>query len=302
MSATADLVLERRRIRRRLAFWRILAIVAIVAAIVALIPQTGGKSSRDHVALMRIQGVIVEDPRRDEMLEELAESTRAKALVLHINSPGGTVAASEALYEHLRRVAQQMPVVAVMSEAAASGGYIAALSADHIVARGSTLTGSIGVVAEIPNVAGLMEMLGIGVTRVKSAPLKAEPSLTQVPSEEALAVQRGLIADSYDWFKGLVAERRRLDRAVVDTIGDGRVFTGRQAVANGLIDALGGEREARAWLADQRGIDSELTAMDYDWTESPAPWPLSLLREGLAAWLPQQPALGPGPRLYAVIQ
>jgi protease-4 len=302
MSATADLIIERRRVRRRLALWRIVAIVAIVVAVVAWLPQAYGTATRDHVARLRLDGVILDDPERESMLLELSENDHVKAVIFHINSPGGTVAASEALYENLRRIAKDRPVVAVMSEAAASGGYIAALSADHIIARGGTLTGSIGVVTQIPNLAGLMEMLGVGVTRVKSAPLKAEPSLIEPPGEAALEVQRTLIADSYAWFKNLVGERRGLDAAALETVADGRVFTGRQALANGLIDALGGEEVARDWLLSRHGIDAELPAVDYDWTESPLPWPASLFRDSMAAWLPPSPVLPAGPRLYAVIQ
>lgn len=302
MSATADLVLERRRIRRRLAFWRILAIVAVVAAIIALIPYAGGAGHGDHIARLRVDGMILDDLRRDEMLGKIAEDQRVKAVILHINSPGGTVAASEALYENLRRIGESRPIVAVMSEAAASGGYVAALSADHIIARGNTLTGSIGVIAEIPNLEGLMEMLGVGVTRVKSAPLKAEPSFTETPSEAALEAERVLIADSFAWFKQLVADRRGFDVATLEAVADGRVFTGRQAVANGLIDSLGGEPAARDWLSKERGIDAEMEAVDYDWNESDVPWPASVFRDSLAGWLSPRPALHPGPRLYAVIQ
>jgi protease-4 len=246
--------------------------------------------------------MIVDDPEREEMLRSLAEKDHVKAIILYINSPGGTVAASEALYENMRRVSEGRPVVAVMSEAAASGGYIAALSADYIIARGNTLTGSIGVIAEIPNISGLMDKLGVGVTRVKSAPLKAEPSFTEPPSEAALEVQRALIADSYAWFRNLVAERRGLDRVALDAVADGRVFTGRQALANGLIDALGGESSARGWLMSQHAIDMDVPAVDYDWTESPVPWPFSFFGESLATWLSPRPVLPAGPRLYAVIQ
>lgn len=302
MSATADLILERRQVRRRLAFWRILAILSFVAAVVALIPHMQSKSATDHVARLRIDGVITDDPEREEMLQTLAENDRVKAVIVHINSPGGTIAASEAIYVNLRKIAEGRPVVAVMSEAAASGGYIAALSADRIVARGGTLTGSIGVLTEVPNIGGLMEMLGVGVTRVKSGPLKAEPNLTEAPSEEVLELQKALIADSYGWFRDLVGERRGLEGAALESIADGRVFTGRQALANGLIDALGGEDTARAWLQSERGIDTDLPAIDYDWSESPAPWPFSIFGARIADWVSPPEVFRPGPRLYAVIQ
>jgi protease IV len=302
MSATADLILERRRVRRRLAFWRIVAIVAVVVAIVALIPRAVGPISGEHLARIRIDGIIFDDPARDRALRRLAESTRVKGVIVHIDSPGGTVAGSEALYESLRKVAAAKPVVAVMSEAAASGGYIAALAADHIVARGNTLTGSIGVIAEIPNIAGLLEMLGVEMTRVKSTPLKAEPSYTTRPDAAALSAERALIEDSYAWFKGLVSERRGLSGAALDEVSDGRVFTGRQAAALGLIDAIGDEDTARDWLAANRDLAADLDVVDYDWNDSPLPWPVTLLEESLAGFIPSRPVVSPGPRLYAIIQ
>ncbi|HUS52719.1 MAG TPA: signal peptide peptidase SppA [Thermohalobaculum sp.] len=302
MSATTDLILERRQIRRRLAFWRIAAIIAIVAAVIAMIPRTIGSGRDDHLARIRVDGMIFDDLLRDQILSELAELERVKGVIVHINSPGGTVAGSEALYEGLRKVAAQKPVVAVMSEAAASGGYITAIAADHIVARGNTLTGSIGVIAEIPNIVGLMEMLGIDVTRVKSAPLKAEPSFTTRPGAAVLIAEQALIDDTFVWFKDLVAERRGLAGSALDEVTDGRVFTGRQALTLGLIDAIGDEETARDWLAENRDLPVDLDVVDYDWSESPLPWPMGLLEESLASFMPSRPVLSPGLRLYAIIQ
>jgi protease-4 len=302
MSATADLILERRRVRRRLAFWRIVAIVAIVFALIAVIPRAAGPVRGDHLARIRVDGIIFDDQLRDETLRQLAKSQRIKGVIVHINSPGGTVAGSEALYESLRKVAALKPVVAVMSEAAASGGYITAIAADHIIARGNTLTGSIGVIAEIPNIVGLMEMLGVDVTRVKSAPLKAEPSFTSRPDAAVLSAEQALIDDSFAWFKGLVTERRGLTGNALASVADGRVFTGRQAVELGLIDAIGDEETARDWLAENRDLSTDLDVMDYDWSESPLPWPMALLEESMGSFMSSRPILSPGPRLYAIIQ
>jgi len=302
VSPTADLIIERRQTRRRLAFWRIVAIVAVVIAIIAMIPPSTFTTTRDHLARIRIDGVIVEDRLRDAALQDLAEADHVKAVIVRINSPGGTVAASEALYEGLRRIAESKPVVAVMSEAAASGGYIAAIATDHIVARGSTLTGSIGVIAQMPNFAGLMEKIGVDVTRVKSAPLKAEPNFTSRPDEAVLAAQKELIDDSFGWFKGLVETRRGISGATLDAVSDGRVFTGRQALENGLVDAIGGEEVARAWLESSHGLAADMNVVDYDWAESPLPWPFSSAKESLAGLLRGPELMPAGPRLYAVIQ
>lgn len=301
MTATADMILERRRARRALTFWRIVAIVAVVIAVIAFLPRGGGEKG-DHIATIPIEGVILDDPDRDRALARLARDDAVKAVIVRINSPGGTVAASEAIYEGIREIADKKPVVAVMNEYAASGGYVSAIAADHIVARGNTLTGSIGVVAEIPNVSGLMEMIGIDVTRVKSAPLKAEPSITEAPSPAALAAQEALIDDMFQWFSGLVSERRDLTGTALDAVTDGRAFTGRQALELGLVDALGDARTARTWLEETHEIDDSLPEIDRDWRRKDVPWPFSDLQDAAASLATDGSILGRLPRLYAVIQ
>lgn len=249
-------LIERRRLRRRLGLWRLAAIGAALLAVGVLVAETveGGR----HVALVEVVGPIFDDPERDRFLRELARDEDVAGVLLRINSPGGSVAGSEALFEALRALAQAKPLVAAMGEVAASGGYIAALAADRVIARGGTITGSIGVVAEFPNVEGLLETLGVGVARVASDPLKAEPSPFREPDPAVLAQQATLIADSYEWFIGLVAERRGLDEADARRLGDGRVYTGRQAQEAELVDALGGEPEARAWLAETHDVATDL--------------------------------------------
>lgn len=295
------MLVERRRLRRRLAFWRILAILAVIVGVLAFLGRESAAPLGPHIARVRIEGIILDDPRRSRVLRELAEANRVAAVMVVVNSPGGTVAGSEALYEDLRAIAAKKPLVAVMSEAAASGGYIAALASDHIVARGNTLTASIGVVAEIPSIKGLLESVGIEVTRVKSGPLKGEPNFVEPPSEEVLEAQRALITDAYEWFRGLVAERRRLSGEALDRVADGRVLTGRQALAAGLIDAIGGEETARRWLAEERDIGEDLRVVDYDWREHGLLWPLDEVGESLATLAGRRPVVSPGPRLYAVI-
>jgi protease IV len=300
LAATADMIIERRRVRRRLAFWRIVAIVAVVVAAIAFLPRFGVLG--EHIARIEIDGLILDDPDRERALRDIAEDGRVRALLVHVNSPGGTIAASESVYLALRKVAERKPVVSVMNEYAASGGYIAALAGERIVARGNTLTGSIGVVMEAPNVAGLLDKLGVEVTRIKSGPLKAEPSLTSSPSPEALRAQEALIADTFQWFRGLVAERRGLDGAALERVTDGRAFTGRQAVELGLIDALGDEESALAWLSDAHGIDRGLAVVERRWSDADLPWPFSLFDRGLAALGQLERLVAAGPRLYALIR
>jgi protease-4 len=251
---------ERRRLRRRIGFWRLVALLAVVGAAAALAWQAAPDPTR--IARVEITGTIFDDAERDAMLARAARDERIAAVVVRIDSPGGTVAGSEALYEALREVAERKPLVAVIGEVAASGGYIAALAADRIVARGNSITGSIGVIAEFPNIERLLDTLGIGFSRVASAPLKAEPSPFRAPSPDVLAAQQAVIADAYDWFVGLVAERRRLTDARARELGDGRIYSGRQALAASLIDEIGGEDAALAWLRQARGIDADIPVRD----------------------------------------
>ncbi len=301
MTATADMIIERRKARRQLTFWRIAAIVAVVIAVIALLPSSGG-SRGEHIARISIKGIILAEPKREKIIRALAEDEDVKALIVRIDSPGGTVAASEAIYEAIREVAESKPVVAVMGEYAASGGYVSAIAAEHIVARGNTLTGSIGVVSEIPNIAGLMEMLGVEVTRVKSAPLKAEPSFTQSPSPSALRAQEALIADMFGWFKTLVAERRGLAGPSLETVTDGRAFTGRQALELGLVDALGDEAALLDWLSETHGLDRELAVHEHTWRNPERPWPFSVFEEASSAFSLEGRIRTGLPRLYAIIQ
>jgi protease-4 len=297
-----DAVIARRRLRRRLGLWRLLAVLAVLVAVGAWVwrADVAGVAVGPHVALVAVEGPIFDDPERNAFLRALAEDDAVRAVMLRINSPGGSVAGSEALYAALRAVAETKPLVAVMGELAASGGYIAALAADHIVARGGTLTGSIGVVAEFPNIAGLLDSVGVEVNQVASGPLKAEPSPFRSPREGVLAAQRTLIADSYAWFLGLVAERRGIDPDRARDLGDGRVYTGRQAAEAGLIDALGGPPEARAWLADARDVSRDLPLRER---EAPRPG-AGLLDELVGAAADGAAALAAqrAPRLMAILR
>ena len=251
----ADLIVDRRRLKRHLSFWRVAAIVLAVVAVAAAVgrfaaPVIGGR----YIARLTVAGVIVDDPRRTKALADLSRDGHAVALIVRIDSPGGTVAGGETLYRDLRRVGEKIPVVAVLADTAASGGYMTALGADWIVARESTITGSIGVLMQTADVTGLLAKLGVTVQAIKSAPLKAVPSPLEPLTDEGRAAVRSVIEDMYEMFVAMVADRRRFDRAKALEVADGRIFTGRQARALGLVDAIGGEDTARVWLETEKGV------------------------------------------------
>jgi protease-4 len=268
MSLPHDYLIDRRRLRRKLSYWRVLAIAAAAAAGLALFARYGdgalGPAAKlsPHIARISISGIITGDKETLDLVKSLGDS-HASAVLVAIDSPGGTTTGAERLHDELRRLAEKKPLVAVVGTVAASGGYIAAVAADEIVAHGNSLVGSIGVLFQYPNVGKLLETLGVKMESVKSSPLKAAPDGFEPTSEEARAAIAALVTDSYDWFKGLVKNRRKLDDDELAKISDGRVFTGRQGLPLKLVDRLGGEREAIEWLETEKGVAKKLPVVDW---------------------------------------
>jgi protease-4 len=267
MSLDSDIIVDRRRIRRKLTFWRVFAALVVIGAVVAIglivTPgMRGSLASTGSIARVKIEGLIRSDSDRVEALERL-EKSQAAAVIVHINSPGGTTAGSEQLYDSLVRLKTKKPLVVVVEGLAASGGYITAIAADHIIAQQSSLVGSIGVLFQFPNFTELMKTVGVKVEEIKSSPLKAAPNGFEPTSPEARAAIDALVKDSYAWFRGLVKERRAMDDAQIEKVADGRVFTGRQAVELKLIDALGDEKTAVTWLETNKNVKKGLSVRDY---------------------------------------
>jgi protease IV len=257
-----DLLVDRRRLKRGLAAWRIVAILAGLAAVLIAVQSQGPALEGDHVARYTVEGIILSDTERDEALAELADDDAVKALLVHIDSPGGTLPGSEMLFQVLRKVAARKPVVAVMDSVAASGGYMAALAADRVFAQRSTITGSIGVIMQTADVTGLLDKLGVTAEAIKSGPLKGEPNPLAPMTEEVRRATQHVIDEMFALFVDMVAEARGMDRAEVVRLADGRIYSGQEAVRLGLIDAVGGEDEARAWLASEHAVDVDLPVTD----------------------------------------
>ena len=267
MSLDADLIVDRRRMRRKLTFWRVLAIVifalAVIGAAVQVSDRTGFAGAGAYIARVTIKGLIRDDQERVQQLDRLARSSSARAVVVHVDSPGGTTAGSEQLYDALMRLKDKKPLVIVVDGLAASGGYITALAGDHIVAKQTSLVGSIGVLFQYPNVVDLLDKIGVKVESIKSSPLKAAPNGYEPTSPEARAAIESIIKDSYAWFRGLVQDRRHLNDDELQAVADGRVFTGHQGIGLKLVDEIGDERAGIAWLASAKSVDSKLPVRDY---------------------------------------
>ena len=267
MALDADILIDRRRLRRRLTFWRVLAIFAIVAAL-ALVASQGDRDAlpvfaTDHIARVTVSGFIGDSRRRHELLEKLRKNSRVKAVIVAVDSPGGTTAGGEALYDDLRTLAKEKPVAAVFGTVAASAAYLAGVATDYIVARGNTVTGSVGVIFQWAEVSDLLSKLGVKVDEVRSGPLKAQPSPFAPADQQAKELTEQLVKESQGWFLGLVSERRKGVAASLDEIKTGRIYTGRQAAQIGLIDAIGDEQTAIKWFTDVRKVEKGLKVRDW---------------------------------------
>jgi protease IV len=217
-------------------------------------------------------------------LNAAANDSAVRAVVLRINSPGGTVGASEIMYNEVRRFREQSgkPVIAAMMDVAASGGYYVACATDKIYAQPSTITGSIGVIMLLPNFSGTMQKIGMEMNVIKSGPLKDTGSPFREMNEQDRAVLQGLNSGMYDRFLSVVAwSRKDIPAERLRTLADGRVYLGTQAKENGLVDELGTLRDAIACAKAAAGLDGKaIKVVEYArppsyhpniYAESPAP-------------------------------
>jgi protease-4 len=275
MSLDTDKLMERRRQRRHAILWKVIAALSVTAFLAVLVMRsvtpdaglggglgTGDLFNGERVARLNVQGVIVEDRYRDELIQDLKNDDQVKAIIVTVNSPGGTVVGGENLYLGLRELSDEKPVVAVMGSTATSAAYMAAIGADRIFARRGTLTGSIGVIMQTADITGLLDKIGMKPETIKSGKFKAQPNPMETMSDEAREQLQTVVMDMYDLFVTMVAERRGMDVSATKKLADGRVYTGQKALDAGLIDAIGGEMEAIEWLETEKKIEADLPVVD----------------------------------------
>lgn len=261
-------IIDRRKMKRRITFWRIASLGLLAVAIFGVLAAAGvfkgyGKKAADHIARVSISGVITNDKPLLELLDDLKEEDQVKAVILDISSPGGSTVGGEAIYEAVLALAKEKPVATSVGTLAASAGYMIAAASDHIVARRSSIVGSIGVIFQYGQVSELLNKIGVEVKEIKSAPLKAEPSPFHPATDEAKAMIDRLVQDTYNWFVGIVAERREFTASKAKQLADGSIFTGSQGLENGLIDAIGDEETAKQWLIEEKSVDAELEILTW---------------------------------------
>jgi protease-4 len=261
----SSMIADRRTLRRKVGFWRVVAVLLLLALALAIYGFlfADNANRRPHVAHVTISGLITDDSELLERLAKIKDDDAVKALVVSISSPGGTTYGGERIFKAIRAIAAKKPVVSDVRTLAASAGYMIATAGDTIIAGDSSITGSIGVIFQYPQVKPLLDKIGVSMEEIKSSPLKAEPSPFHPASEEAKAMINNMIVDSYAWFVDLVADRRKLPREDVLKLADGTIFTGRQALKMKLIDQLGGDDEIRAYLAT-KNVSKDLPEIDWN--------------------------------------
>ncbi len=286
MSLQADILVDRRRLKRRLVFWRLAAIALVLGLITVLVVQIDelavAAGLRPHIARVNVTGIIQDNREQQQLLRDLAKNDQVKAIILSINSPGGTTTGGESLYEAILEAGEKKPVVAVFGTIATSAAYLIALASDQIVARANTITGSVGVIFQWAEVTELMKTIGVKVEEIKSGKLKATPSPFQPLDEAGRKLTEEMVQESQAWFLGLVLKRRKVEADAVPGLRDGRIFSGRHAQQLKLIDQIGGEQTAVKWLETERDITPDLKIIDWEPAEDNGLGLSSSIARGLA--------------------
>ena len=266
MYKISDLLLDREILLNQIKKWKWLFFLSCFALIISF---TNFKKSgnKDIIAQVDIVGIIDHRPELIEELKNLETSKQVKALVLYIDSPGGTTYASEEIYTSLKNISKKKPVVAVLGTVAASGGYMVAMAADHILARNMTITGSIGVLAENFEITELAQKLGIKLENYKSSPLKASPNPFEKTNEEVKNAEMQVIKDSYDIFVNMLMDSRKLKKDQALKLADGKIYIGKTAKELKLIDNIGNIDDALLWLEKEKKIDGKTPLVNIEWNK-----------------------------------
>ncbi len=233
----------------------LIVILAFVSAVIAFLQK--GVRLGENVALMRVEGPILDSKNAIEEIKDYVKDPSVKAIVMRVDSPGGVVPPCQEIYEEIKKAVSKKKVVVSMGSAAASGGYYISAPASRIIANPGTLTGSIGVIMEIPNIEGLMSKVGVKTEVIKSGSHKDIASMFRTMGKEERIILQGVIDDVHKQFVDVIVEGRKMSPEDVRKIADGRVFTGKQALAIGLVDELGNLEDAIRVAAKLAGIKGE---------------------------------------------
>ena len=271
MTLNTDVLLERMKLKKQRKKWRTISVIAFFIIALGFFnfglgqDKTFGIPAHKMIARISItDDLIEENSGREEIIREVADNNNIKAVILYIDSPGGTTVGGENLYESIEYLSSKKPVVTVMGTMATSAAYMIAMPTHRIFARNGSLTGSIGVIMQSPNLSGLAEKVGVSVDTTASGKFKNTPSMFGQTTPEEQAYLQGLINSFYDIFVDMVVKGRGMSREEVIKVADGRVFTGIQAKKLNLVDEIGGELDALSWLASSKGINKSLPVEDIE--------------------------------------
>ncbi len=253
-----DNVFFQQKIKRSNSFLKLLVFILIVILIASsglVDPKKVGGIKKDYIGYINIDSVISDESFKLNVLENLREDKHLKGLIVKINSPGGTVVASQRIYKALKALKEEIPVVATMQDMAASGGYMAALGTDKIYAHESTITASVGVKAQSSEIVELADKLGIKFNVIKSGEHKASLNPIEKLGEEDRKIILEMVNSNFKYFLELVSQNRDISHEVINKISDGRIVNGIQAKEMNLVDEIGGFVEAKKWLTEEKQVD-----------------------------------------------
>ncbi len=243
-----------------LLFGFILILMAVVLLLGAMaffrfwLGQNGLAWGKTELGVVRIEGMITESGDLTDWIDRLRKDSKIKGVVLRINSPGGLIAPAQEVHQAVLDLAQEKPVVASLSTVAASGGYYVACAAESIIANPGSLTGSIGVKAQIPNFKQLMQKLGIDQETIVSGEMKDAGAPTRAMTSKERQYFQSIVNELSEQFIQVVAQSRDLDLEQVRKLADGRAFTGTQALQESLVDSLGGMQTALRLVREKAGV------------------------------------------------
>ncbi|MAJ67462.1 MAG: signal peptide peptidase SppA [Rickettsiales bacterium] len=254
-------ILEKYLSKRSLIVKRFATVLISIILIFSFFLFTSKK--KDFIATISIEGIISnpEDTLND--LENINKSSNAKALLVNINSPGGTFVSSKELYDKIKEISKKIPVVTYMREMATSGGYLVSLASQKIFSNIGTITGSVGVILQTAEITELLEKIGINPIVIKSGKLKATPNPLEGLSENDSRYLNDVIKSMQLEFLSILSENRNIESKTLEIISDGRIFTGKQAKELNLIDFIGSKSDAIRWLKDEAKLPQDIDILDY---------------------------------------
>jgi protease IV len=266
MYKLADILMHRDILLSRLKKWKLLFFISCFVAIFSFSNfKPGSHNHSEYIAKIEIEGVIDYNPYLIDELKKIEKDQKVKALILFIDSPGGTTYAGEEIFETIKKIRKNKPVVAVLGTVAASGGYMVALASDYIIARNMTITGSIGVLSQNFEMTNLAERIGIKLESFKSSPLKAAPNPFEKTDEAVKQAEMQVINDSFEIFLKMLMSERKMTKEKAMSIANGKIFIGKRAKENNLIDAIGGLEEANLWLEKEKKLSKDMPVVLVHW-------------------------------------